>query len=147
MSISGSACERARCFASLRPDGDLADLQEKFLAFHLAECSSCRVFAEAVAGTTAALRAAPLLDAPKLRVVRPSRRRVTARALPAVAAVVVAATAGLAGLAGVQPQHDDGRAPDAPRPAYFDSPAYEQALIASLRRAPVPDYPGSRIAT
>src|SRR5919108_6361803 len=98
MSISDSACERARCFASLRPDGELADIQEKFLTFHLAECSSCREFAEAVAGTTAAIRATPLLHPPELRVVRPSRRRLSARALPAVAALVVAATAGPPGL-------------------------------------------------
>jgi predicted anti-sigma-YlaC factor YlaD len=147
MSISDSACGCARCFASLRPDGELADIQEKFLAFHLSECSSCRAYAEAVAGTTTAVRTAPLLDAPKLRVVRPSRRRFSARALPTVAAAVVAATAGLAGLAGVQPQQDDSPSLPAPRPAYLDSATYEQALIEDLRRAPAPEYPGSRIAT
>jgi hypothetical protein len=146
MSITDSACERARCFASLRPDGELADIQEKFLAFHLSECSSCRAYAEAVAGTTEAIRTAPPLEAPKLRVVRPSRRRVSARALPAVAAAIVAATAGLAGLAGVQPQQDDSPSPPA-RPSYLDSASYEQALIADLQRVPARVYPGARVAT
>jgi hypothetical protein len=146
MSIGDSACERARCFASLRPDGELADIQEKFLAFHLAECSSCRTYAEAVAKTTATIRTAPLLDVPRLRVVRPTRRRLPARALPAVAAVLVAVTAGLAGLAGVQPQEDRPSRP-APRPAYLDSATYDLSVIHDLQRAPAPDYPGARIAT
>jgi predicted anti-sigma-YlaC factor YlaD len=146
MNMVDSACERARCFACLRPDGELTDTQEKFLTFHLEDCSSCRTFAEAVAGTTAAIRATPAVEAPQLRVVRPARRRPFARALPAAAAAAVAISAGLAGLAGVQPQQGDGGGQPSPRPGYFDSAAYEQALIESLQRTPARAYPGSRIA-
>jgi predicted anti-sigma-YlaC factor YlaD len=146
MSMEDSACERARCFACLRPDGELTDTQEKFLTFHLEDCRPCRVFAEAVAGTTAAIRATPPVEAPELRVVRPSRRRLSARALPAAAAAAIAVTAGLAGLAGLQPQQPDGGVGPAPRPGYLDSAMYEQGLIDSLQRAPVRGYPGPRIA-
>jgi predicted anti-sigma-YlaC factor YlaD len=146
MNMLDSACERARCFACLRPDGELTDIQEKFLIFHLEDCRSCREFAEGVAVTTTTIRATPPLAAPEVRVVRRSRRRLSARALPAAAAVAVAVTAGLAGLAGVQPQQSDGGGTPAPRPGYLDSAAYEQGLIDSLHRVPARGYPGSRIA-
>jgi predicted anti-sigma-YlaC factor YlaD len=146
MNMHDPVCERARCFACLVPDGELTDLQEKFLAFHLADCTACREFAESVAGTTAAIRATPPVEAPALRVTKPPRRRLSARALPAAAAVAVAVTAGLAGLAGIQPQGDDDGARPAPRPGYLDSAAYEQGLIDSLQRTPVRGYPGPRIA-
>jgi predicted anti-sigma-YlaC factor YlaD len=147
MNLLDSVCERARCFACLRPDGELTDIQEKFLTFHLEDCESCRVFAEVVAGATAAIRATPPVEAPELRVVRPARRRLSARAFPAAAAAAVAVTAGLAGLAGLQPQqHDDGVRP-VQRPGYLDSATYEQGLIDVLQRAPIRGYPGSRIAT
>jgi hypothetical protein len=147
MNMLDSACERARCFASLRPDGELTDIQEKFLTFHLEECRSCREFAAAVAVTTTTIRATPPLAAPKVRVVRPTRRRVSARALPAAAAAAVALSAGLAGLAGVQSQPSDGGEAPPPRPGYLDSAAYEQGLIDGLRRVPPRGYPGARIAT
>jgi predicted anti-sigma-YlaC factor YlaD len=150
MNMGDSACERARCFACLRPDGELTDIQEKFLAFHLADCPLCRDFAEAVAGTTTAIRATAPVEAPELRVVgavSPSRRRRFVRALPATAAAAaVAATAGLAGLAGVPPQQEGG-VPPAPRPAYLDSATYEQGLIGDLQRVPRRGYPGPSIAT
>jgi hypothetical protein len=147
MNMLDSACERARCFACLRPDGELTDIQEKFLAFHLEDCRTCREFAEAVAVTTTTIRATPPLAAPDVRVVRPARRRLSARALPAAAAVAVAATAGLAGLAGVQPQQSDRGGPPAPRPGYLDSAPNELAEFASLRRVPPREYPGPRIAS
>jgi predicted anti-sigma-YlaC factor YlaD len=146
MNMHDPVCERARCFACLAPDGELTDLQEKFLTFHLEECSSCRAFAESVGVTTAAIRAAPPVDPPEVRVVPLARRRLSARALPAAAAVAVAVTAGLAGLAGVQPQQSDRGVPPAPRPGYLDDAAYEQGLIDSLQRAPLRGYPGPRIA-
>jgi predicted anti-sigma-YlaC factor YlaD len=147
MNMLDSACERARCFASLRPDGELTDIQEKFLAFHLEDCRPCREFAEAVAVTTTTIRATPPLAAPQVRFVRPARRRLSARALPAAAAAAVAISAGLAGLASVQPQSSDGGDSPAPRPGYLDSAAYEQGLIDDLRRIPPRGYPGSRMAT
>jgi predicted anti-sigma-YlaC factor YlaD len=146
MNMHDPVCERARCFACLAPDGELTDLQEKFLTFHLADCAACREFAEGVASTTATIRATAPVEAPELRIPRAPRRRLSARALPAAAAVAVAATAGLAGLAGVQPLQRDGGSHPEPRPGYLDSAMYEQGLIDELQRTPARGYPGPRIA-
>ena len=51
-------CERARAWAALAPDDELAVLERRLLEAHLAHCSRCRAFAADVAAIAAELRAA-----------------------------------------------------------------------------------------
>ena len=147
MTLQDPACERARLLASLRPDGEGAELEEVFLSFHLADCAGCRAYADAVAASTAAIRATEPIEGRALAVFPPPRRRIPLRALQAAAAAVIVASAGLSGLAGLSLQQRDDAAPSAQRPAYLDSASYEQGLIDELIRVPVRLHQGSRIAT
>ena len=119
MTVHGATCERARRLASLRVDGPGSELEELFLAFHLAECARCRAYADAVAASTAAIRATPPIEAPAFALLG-GRRRIPMRALQAAAAAIVVATAGLSGLAGLSQQQHGNAAPSAQRPAYLD---------------------------
>jgi predicted anti-sigma-YlaC factor YlaD len=147
MTVHEATCERARRLASLRPDGPGSELEELFLAFHLADCAGCRAYADAVAASTAAIRATPPIEAPAFALLAGRRRRIPMRALQAAAAAVIVATAGLSGLAGLSQQQQVTAAPSAQRPAYLDSASYEQALIQKLQRAAVRFHQGSRIAS
>ena len=51
-------CDRARAWAALAPDGELAVLERRLLDAHLAHCAHCRSFAADVAAIAAELRAA-----------------------------------------------------------------------------------------
>ena len=53
-----SRCERARAWAALAPDGELAVLERRLLEAHLAHCVPCQAFAAEVAAIAAELRAA-----------------------------------------------------------------------------------------
>lgn len=53
---SASACERARAWAALRPDGELSTIEVRLLDVHLDGCSACRQFAETVNGATRLVR-------------------------------------------------------------------------------------------
>jgi predicted anti-sigma-YlaC factor YlaD len=140
-------CERARRLASLRPDGAGSDLEEAFLTSHLAECATCWAYADAVAASTAAIRATPPIESPAFALLRP-RRRIPTRALQTAAAAVILVTAGVSGVSGLQQQQGDNSAPTASqRPAYLDSAGYEQELIEKLTRARVRFHQGSRIAS
>jgi Putative zinc-finger len=147
MIVPHPACERARRLASLRPDGETNDLEEAFITSHLAECPPCQAYAEAVEASTAAIRGTELLEAPALRVAKPSRRRIPMRALQAAAAAAIVATAGLSGLSGLPEQQREDSLRPAQRPGYLDSATYELRLIEDLARTRVRGYPGSRIAT
>jgi hypothetical protein len=52
------SCERARVWATLAPDEELAVLERWLLDAHLAHCARCRAFTQDVAAITAELRAA-----------------------------------------------------------------------------------------
>ncbi len=146
MTVHGVTCERARRLASLRPDGAGSDLEEAFLTSHLAECAMCCAYADAVAASTAAIRATPPIESPAFALLRP-RRRIPTRALQTAAAAVILVTAGVSGVAGLQQQGDNSAPTASQRPAYLDSAGYEQALIEKLTRARVRFHQGSRIAS
>jgi predicted anti-sigma-YlaC factor YlaD len=146
MTVHGATCERARRLASLRVDGPGSELEELFLAFHLAECALCRAYADAVAASTAAIRATPPIEAPAFALLGGRRRRIPMRALQAAAAAVIVAAAGLSGLAGLSEQRADNSVPSQ-RLAYLDSAGYEQRLIEAVTRASTQPHQGSRIAT
>ena len=56
----GILCERARSWAALAPDNELAELERKLLDAHLARCAGCSRFAERVVAVAEALRSEPL---------------------------------------------------------------------------------------
>ena len=89
-----ASCERACSWASLAPDGELSELEQRLLDSHLARCGPCDRFARQVAAVAAELRAAALQPLPQ-PVAIPMWRRgsVTARvrAVGAAAAVAVMA--------------------------------------------------------
>jgi predicted anti-sigma-YlaC factor YlaD len=89
-----ASCERACTWASLAPDGELSELEQKLLDSHLARCGPCNRFARQVAAVAAELRAAALQPLPQ-PVAIPTWRRgaLTARfrAVGAAAAVAVMA--------------------------------------------------------
>ena len=147
MTVHEATCERARCLASLRPDGAGSELEEAFLTAHLADCAGCRAYADAVSASTAAIRATPPIESPAFALLMAPRRRIPMRALQAAAAAIIVATAGLSGLAGLSQQQRGNPAPSAHRPAYLDSAGYEQALIEELTSSPVRLHQGSRIAS
>jgi anti-sigma factor RsiW len=96
--MMGSACERAREWASLRLDDELSVLEEEILERHLDACDACRWFEEGMRLSTARIRSTPL-ETPTRRVTAPSRaglgpqyRRRTA--LVAAAALAIGALVG-----------------------------------------------------
>jgi hypothetical protein len=108
-------CDRARAWAALAPDGELAVLEQRLLEAHLSHCLSCRCFADDVAAIAAELRSAGA-ERSRRRVVvpaAPARRSAYARArgVAAVAAVAVMAL-GIAARTPLGPEAE----PESPRP-------------------------------
>ena len=103
----GILCERARSWATLAPDNELAELERKLLDAHLARCAGCSRFAERVVAVAEALRREPLqqlsypVSVPFWR-----RRAVYARFRAVSAAAAVAAMA--LGVAARAPLPSDG---------------------------------------
>jgi ferric-dicitrate binding protein FerR (iron transport regulator) len=103
----GILCERARSWAALAPDHELAELERKLLDAHLARCPGCSRFADRVAAVAEALRREPLqqlsypVSVPFWR-----RRAVYARFRAVGAAAAVAAMA--LGVAARAPLPNDG---------------------------------------
>jgi predicted anti-sigma-YlaC factor YlaD len=101
-------CARARQWASLRLDSPLSDIESVLLGAHLAGCPACRAFTQSVTSLTAALRAAPLEEAPHAfelpRQHSTSRRGAGFRGLRVASVGVAAAAAALVvtGLLGQQ---------------------------------------------
>ena len=94
----GSACERAREWASLRLDDELSVLEEEILERHLELCDACRWFEEGVRLSTARIRSTPL-ETPTRRVAVPARTGVVTQyrkrtALVAAAALAIGALVG-----------------------------------------------------
>jgi predicted anti-sigma-YlaC factor YlaD len=91
---TGQLCSRARFWASLRVDGELSELEGALLDAHLGRCADCRSYADGVAGTTAALRSAPLERATPIVVAAPARPGRIVAGLVAATLVVLAAVVG-----------------------------------------------------
>ena len=97
--VQPSECAQARAAASLRLDGELAELDVARLRAHMQRCAECRAFAEEIGRAAALLRGASLEQATfgSFREPQPGTARV---AVPVAAvAVVVAAAAAAAQLA------------------------------------------------
>jgi predicted anti-sigma-YlaC factor YlaD len=73
-----TACERASQWLSLDLDGELSEVEQAGLTRHLERCERCRLRSAELAGMTALLRSAPLVD-PTRPVVLPAPRRQRAR--------------------------------------------------------------------
>jgi predicted anti-sigma-YlaC factor YlaD len=91
---TGQLCARARFWASLRVDGELSELEGALLDAHLARCADCSAYAAGVAGTTAALRNAPLLASAPIVIEVPARPRRLVAGFVAATIVVLAAVVG-----------------------------------------------------
>jgi len=129
-----SRCERARAWAALAPDGELAMLESRLLEAHLAHCADCRSFAEQVAAIAAELRAAAVEGASRrlLIAAAPARRSASARVRSVALVAAVAAMA--LGIAMQAPLGDPERpsGPPAAAPAEVDDA--ELHTIRLLRR-------------
>jgi hypothetical protein len=90
-----SRCDRARGWAALAPDGELAMLESRLLEAHLAHCAGCRSFAEQVAAIAAELRAAAAERSSRRLVLpaAPVRRSAYTRARSVASVAAVAAMA------------------------------------------------------
>lgn len=91
---SGIICERARAWAALAPDGELAELERKLLHAHIERCAPCAAFADDVAVFAAELRRAelvPLSRPLQIAAWRRSRYGSHLRNVGAVAAVALLA--------------------------------------------------------
>jgi putative zinc finger protein len=96
--MMGSACERAREWASLRLDDELSVLEEEILERHLEFCEACSRFEEGMRLSTARIRSTPL-ETPSRRVAAPARSGSGAQyrkrtALVAAAALAIGALVG-----------------------------------------------------
>lgn len=80
------ACERARRWAALAPDGSLSSFERRLLDTHLARCAACAEFAAGVAAAAEAIRGAALVELPYPISIPSRRRRLAAGALAPVAA-------------------------------------------------------------
>ena len=119
--MTESRCERARRWAALAPDSELAPLERRLLDAHLAHCDACRSFGEQVAALTEELRgaAAERCRRPLLVAAAPVRRSAYARVRSVTSIAAVAAMAlGIAARAplpaeDVRPQGPPGATPAA----------------------------------
>jgi len=91
------ACERARVWAALLPDGELSQFEKRILEVHLARCAECARHAEQVAAIVAVVRETPSesMQSPVEVVRRPrlgwgSVRRLAVGGTAAAAAAAVA---------------------------------------------------------
>jgi hypothetical protein len=92
--VTGQLCARARFWASLRVDGELSELEGALLDAHLGRCADCRAYDAGVAGSTEALRSAPLVAAEPVVITAPARSGRIVAGLVAATLVVLAAVVG-----------------------------------------------------
>lgn len=78
------ACERARTWAALAPDGELSMLELRLLQAHVERCPSCARVAADIEAISAAIRSAPLEPPPTQIALPVLRRRSVLRRVPAV---------------------------------------------------------------
>jgi hypothetical protein len=70
-----AACERARTWASLLPDGELSLFERRLLDVHCVRCDSCRRLRDDIGSFTAIVRATPAEEMSRpVRVARPRIR-------------------------------------------------------------------------
>jgi Putative zinc-finger len=130
-----SRCERARAWAALAPDGELAVLERRLLDAHLTRCVACRSFAEDVAAIAAELRAAAA-ERTARRLVLPTApiRRTAASRLRAGASVAAVAAMAL-GIAARTPLAEHGEQPSrTPRATPVDVARAELRTIRLFRQ-------------
>jgi hypothetical protein len=96
---SGSVCERAREWSSLRIDGELSVLEDELLERHLGACEACATFEDAMRATAGAMRSAPVAR-PTRRIRIPARRATGFSVERRRTAVVAAAALALGALLG-----------------------------------------------
>ena len=79
------ACERARTWAALAPDGELSMLELRLLQAHLDRCPSCARTANDIEAITETIRSAPLEEPPAQISLPVLRRRSALGRIPGVA--------------------------------------------------------------
>lgn len=129
-------CHRARSLVSQELDGQLHELEERFVAAHLARCGECRAFQEGATAFTALLRDAPLepVSWPVTIQARAPRHRVQFRAIAQIASVAsVVVVAGTIALAQERP--GGGAESSALGPVSGSAVGAGEESIRSLRRA------------
>ncbi len=131
MRPTSAVCDRARTYASLQLDAELAQLEASMLRAHLGRCEACRAYHADIGNITRELRSAPLQRL-EHRVVLPHRRRVSLGGIQAAAAAAVALVA--VGAASLVADFSGDRSTtrgfaSAKRPAYFQSVEYEMRLL------------------
>ena len=134
-----SRCDRARSWAALAPDGELAMLESRLLEAHLAHCAACRSFAREVAAIAAELRAAAAERSSRRLVLptAPPRRPASTRVRGVASIAAVAAMAfGIAIQAPVGDPEPPARPPAAAPAAVDDA---ELHTIRLLRREAILD--------
>jgi len=72
--MRSAACERARVWAALLPDGELSQFERRILEVHLARCADCARHAEQVAAIVAVVRDTPS-ESPRIHIRVSARRR------------------------------------------------------------------------
>ena len=125
-------CERARCLASLRVDGETTEFEEAFLDSHLDACGDCREHAIGLEASTALIRATPLVAPVVHPIALRHRSTHRLRHVQVAAAALVVLGAGFTGMAGIPHPNGSSIAPSKPRPAYLDSASYEQKVIRQI---------------
>jgi predicted anti-sigma-YlaC factor YlaD len=103
-------CQTARESISAELDGEISEIEAAAARRHRAECADCDRFAESVARTAQAVRAAPQLVPSRRLVPAPSRVAARSVALAGFAAALVAAAflgGGLASRLSHGPAHRD----------------------------------------
>lgn len=137
-----SACERARAWAALAPDGELSELERRLLVAHVARCTACASFAAGVEALVEEVRAAPLEPVPAgTRAVAWRRRTIVpaTRAAGRIASVAAAAATGIIAFSlGAETLGDVERSP-APAPILIEvtgtDVAQELDALRDARRA------------
>lgn len=76
------ACERARTWAALAPDGELSTLELRLLQAHLDRCPACARVAADIEAISEAIRSAPLEPPPAQIALSVLRRRSLLRRVP-----------------------------------------------------------------
>jgi ferric-dicitrate binding protein FerR (iron transport regulator) len=132
-----AACERARVWAALLPDGELSLFEQRLLEAHCAHCAECRHVLESISGLTEIIRATTPDEMDRqVRILRP---RPAWRSASGVAASVSAAAFALALAFWVGPQRaHPGQSPTSTAPVIVFTPesstTVDSAAIWELKR-------------
>ncbi|MFN2627784.1 MAG: zf-HC2 domain-containing protein [Gaiellaceae bacterium] len=129
-------CDRARLWASLAADGEISELEDAFLAAHVAACPACATYAAGLGGLVEAVRAAPPVEPARLLFRREAFRYSHRRALQVVAtAAAVVAALGLGHLTASFTSPGGSSRPSRAAIAATQEPYFERSLLALLGRS------------